>query len=53
MRSIPRLLTVATAAVACLAAPLGAQSDEETLARYRLTEAALAKSPSPKPIPWR
>ena len=43
MRSIPRLLAVATAAVASLAAPLGAQSDEETLARYRLTEAALAK----------
>jgi hypothetical protein len=43
MRPIPRLLAVATAAVTCLAAPLGAQSDEETLARYRLTEAALAK----------
>lgn len=43
MRSIPRLLAVATAAVTCLAAPLGAQTDEEILARYRLTEAGLVK----------
>jgi len=43
MRSIPRLLAAAAAAVTCFAAPLGAQSDEETLARYRLTDAALAK----------
>lgn len=43
MRAIPRLLAVATAAVTAIAAPLGAQTDEETLARYRLTEAGLAK----------
>ena len=43
MRAIPRLLAVATAAVTAFAAPLGAQTDEETLARYRLTEAGLAK----------
>lgn len=42
MRSIARLLAAA-AAVTCFAAPLVAQTDEETLARYRLTEAALAK----------
>lgn len=33
----------AAAGLACWAAPLGAQSDEQTLARYRLTEATLAK----------
>jgi hypothetical protein len=43
MRSTPRLLAVAAAVVTCFAASLGAQSDEQTLARYRLTEAALAK----------
>lgn len=43
MRSTPRLLAVATAAVTCFAAPLAAQTDEEALARYRLTEAALVK----------
>ncbi len=43
MRSIPRWLAVAAAGVGLCAAPLGAQSDEETLARYRLTEAAFAK----------
>src|SRR5207248_10224626 len=43
MVSLPRLLVVAAAAVTFLAPGLGAQSDQETLARYRLTEAALAK----------
>ena len=45
MRAIPRLLAVATAAVTAFVAPapLGAQTDEETLARYRLTEAGLVK----------
>ena len=42
MRSIARLLAAA-AAVTCFAAPLVAQTDEEILARYRLSEAALAK----------
>jgi len=42
MRSTLRL-PAGVIAVACLAAPLPAQSDEETLARYRLTEATLAK----------
>ena len=36
-------LPAAAIAVACFAARLPAQSDEETLARYRLTEATLAK----------
>jgi hypothetical protein len=46
MRAIPRLPAVATAAVtafAAFAAPLGAQTDDEILARYRLTEAGLVK----------
>lgn len=43
MRSIPRLLAVATAAVTSFAAPLRAQTDDEILARYRLTEAGLVK----------
>jgi len=43
MRAIPRLLAVATAAVTAFAAPLGAQTDDEILARYRLTEAGLVK----------
>jgi hypothetical protein len=43
MVSLPRLLVVAAAAVTFLAPRLGAQSDEETLARYRLTEATLVK----------
>lgn len=43
MRAIPRLLAVATAAFAAIAAPLGAQTDDEVLARYRLTEAGLVK----------
>jgi len=42
MPSTSRFLAAA-AVVACCAAPLGAQSDEQTLARYRLTEATLAK----------
>jgi len=42
MRSIARLLAAA-AVVTCFAAPLVAQTDEETLARYRLTEAGLVK----------
>ena len=33
MRSIPRLFALAAAAAASFAAPLGAQTDEETLAR--------------------
>jgi uncharacterized Zn finger protein len=37
------VLALAAAAVLCSVAPLGAQSDEETLSRYRLTEAGLAK----------
>jgi hypothetical protein len=43
MVSTSRLLGAAAVAVACIAGPLAAQSDEETLARYRLTDAALAK----------
>lgn len=43
MRAIPRLFAVATAVLTAFAAPLGAQTDEEILARYRLTEAGLAK----------
>ena len=46
MRAIPRLFAVATAAVAAFAAiasPLGAQTDDEILARFRLTEAGLVK----------
>jgi hypothetical protein len=43
MRSFPRLLAAAAAAVTCFAAPLGAQTDDAILARYRLTEAGLAK----------
>ena len=43
MVSPPRLLVVAAAAVTFFAPRLGAQSDAETLARYRLTEAALVK----------
>jgi hypothetical protein len=43
MLSTPRFMIVAAAAVALSAAPLRAQSDEETLSRYRLTDAALAK----------
>jgi len=43
MRSFPCLLAVATAAVTAFAAPLGAQTDDEILARYRLTEAGLVK----------
>ncbi|HEU5261949.1 MAG TPA: hypothetical protein VFU41_11075 [Gemmatimonadales bacterium] len=43
MRSTSPLLAAAAAAVTILAAPLGAQSDDETLARYQLTDAALAK----------
>lgn len=43
MVSFPRLFAVSAAACTFLAAPLGAQSDEETLARYRLTETGLAK----------
>ena len=43
MVSPPRLLALAAAAVTFVAPRLGAQSDEETLARYRLTEASLVK----------
>src|SRR5438034_10898263 len=43
MVSPPCLLVVAAAALTFLAPRLGAQSDAETLARYRLTEAALMK----------
>jgi len=43
MHSTSRLLAAAAAAVTIVAAPLGAQSDDETLARYQFTEAALAK----------
>ncbi len=43
MVSPPCLLVVAAAAVTFLAPRLSAQSDAETLARYRLTEAALVK----------
>ena len=43
MVSPPCLLVVAAAAVTFLAPRLAAQSDEETLARYRLTEAVLVK----------
>lgn len=43
MRAIPRLLAVATAAVTAIATPLGAQTDDEVLARFRLTEAGLVK----------
>ena len=43
MVSPSRLCVLAAAALTCLAPRLAAQSDEETLARYRLTEAALVK----------
>jgi hypothetical protein len=43
MPSPLRLLVVAIAAVSLVPASLCAQSDEETLARYRLTESAYAK----------
>lgn len=43
MVSPSRLLVMTAAAVTLLAARLDAQSDQETLARYRLTEAALVK----------
>ena len=43
MPSPSRLLAMALAATAILVAPLQAQSDEETIARYRLTEGVYAK----------
>ncbi|HEX9705077.1 MAG TPA: hypothetical protein VGA20_07510 [Gemmatimonadales bacterium] len=43
MPVIRRMLTLAAAAGALLGAPLKAQSDEDLLSRYRLTENAYAK----------